>query len=47
MSIVELKRQNARGVYPSELDRQELRQQEYGFIDMGMRSTPLLLNTVN
>ncbi len=47
MSIVSLKRQNARGVYPSELDRQELRQQEYGFIDMGMRSTPLLLNTVN
>ena len=47
MSIVNLKKQNARGVYPSELDRQELRQQEYGFIDLALRSTPLLLNGVN
>lgn len=47
MSIVNLKKQNARGVYPSELDRQELRQQEYGFIDLALRSTPSLLNSVN
>lgn len=47
MSIVDLKKQNARGIYPSELDRQELRQQEYGFIDLALKSTPLLLNSVN
>jgi hypothetical protein len=47
MSIVDLKRQNARGVYPSLLDRQELRQQEYGFIDLALRSTPGILTGVN
>lgn len=47
MSIVNLKRQNARGVYPSELDRQNLRQQQYGFIDAATRSTPILLNQAN
>lgn len=47
MSIVQLKRQNARGVYPSETDRQELRQQEYGYINMAANSTPLLVNSIN
>ena len=47
MSIVNLKRQNARGVYPSDTDRQELRQQEYGYINMAAASTPLLVNSVN
>jgi hypothetical protein len=47
MSIVNLKKQTARGVYPSELDRQELRRQQYGFIDMAQRSTPILLNAQN
>jgi hypothetical protein len=47
MSIVNLKRQNARGVYPSETDRQELRQQEYGYINMAANSTPLLINSIN
>ena len=47
MSIVNLKKQNARGVYPSLLDRQELRQQEYGFIDMALRGTPGILRGVN
>ncbi len=47
MSIVNLKKQNARGVYPSLLDRQELRQQEYGFIDMALRGTPGILSGVN
>jgi hypothetical protein len=47
MSIVNLKKQNARGVYPSLLDRQELRQQEYGFIDLALRGTPGILSGVN
>ena len=47
MSIVNLKRQNARGVYPSETDRQELRQQEYGYINMAANSTPILINSIN
>ena len=47
MSIVNLKKQNARGVYPSLLDRQELRQQEYGFIDLALRGTPGILTGVN
>tara|TARA_B100000963_G_scaffold107214_1_gene93201 strand:+ start:727 stop:1770 length:1044 start_codon:yes stop_codon:yes gene_type:complete len=47
MSIVNLKKQNARGVYPSLLDRQELRQQEYGFIDMALRGTDSILSGVN
>lgn len=47
MSIVDLKRQNARGVYPSETDRQELRQQEYGYINMSAASTPFLVNQIN
>ena len=47
MSIVNLKKQNARGVYPSLLDRQELRQQEYGFIDMALRGTSGILSGVN
>ncbi len=47
MSIVDLKRQNARGVYPSDLDRQELRQQEYGFIDIASRGTNGILTGVN
>ena len=47
MSIVNLKKQNARGVYPSLLDRQELRQQEYGFIDMALRGTNGILSGVN
>mgnify|MGYP003626328138 CR=1 FL=1 len=47
MSIANLKRQNARGVYPSETDRQELRQQSYGYINMAAASTPLLINAVN
>jgi len=47
MSIVDLKRQNARGVYPSETDRQQLRQQEYGYINMASASTPLLINSIN
>tara|TARA_R110000787_G_scaffold40780_4_gene101031 strand:- start:1312 stop:2355 length:1044 start_codon:yes stop_codon:yes gene_type:complete len=47
MSIVNLKKQNARGVYPSLLDRQELRQQEYGFIDAALRGTPGILSGVN
>jgi hypothetical protein len=44
MSIVDLKKQNARGVYPSQLDRQELRQQEYGFINMANNGTDVLLS---
>jgi len=47
MSIVNLKKQNARGVYPSLLDRQALRQQEYGFIDAALRGTPGILSGVN
>ncbi len=47
MSIVNLKKQHARGVYPSLLDRQELRQQEYGFIDMALRGTNGILSGVN
>jgi hypothetical protein len=47
MSIVNLKKQNARGVYPSLLDRQELRQQEYGFIDMALRGTDGILTGIN
>tara|TARA_R110001592_G_scaffold16972_2_gene71993 strand:+ start:1652 stop:1924 length:273 start_codon:yes stop_codon:yes gene_type:complete len=47
MSIVNLKKQNARGVYPSLLDRQELRQQEYGFIDLALRGTSGILSGVN
>ncbi len=47
MSIVNLKKQNARGVYPSLLDRQALRQQEYGFIDLALRGTPGILTGVN
>ena len=47
MSIVNLKKQNARGVYPSLLDRQELRQQEYGFIDAALRGTSGILTGVN
>ena len=47
MSIVNLKKQNARGAYPSLLDRQELRQQEYGFIDMALRGTNGILSGVN
>jgi len=47
MSIVNLKKQNARGVYPSLLDRQELRQQEYGFIDLALRGTSGILTGVN
>ena len=42
MSIV-----NARGTYPSLLDRQELRQQEYGFIDAALRGTSGILTGVN
>ena len=47
MSIVNLKKQNARGTYPSQLDRQELRQQEYGFIDAALRGTSGILTGVN
>jgi hypothetical protein len=47
MSIVNLKKQNARGVYPSLLDRQELRQQEYGFIDLALKGTSGILTGVN
>ena len=47
MSIVNLKRQNAQGVYPSQLDRQELRQQEYGFINMALNGTGTLLSGTN
>ena len=47
MSIVNLKKQNARGTYPSLLDRQELRQQEYGFIDAALRGTSGILTGVN
>ncbi len=47
MSIVNLKKQNARGVYPSLLDRQELRQQEYGFINLALKGTPGILSGVN
>jgi hypothetical protein len=47
MSIVALKRQNARGVYPSLLDRQELRKQQYGFIDVALRNTDGILSQLN
>ena len=47
MSIVNLKKQNARGVYPSQLDRQELRQQEYGFINMALNGTNTILSGTN
>lgn len=47
MSIVNLRRQNARGSYPSDLDRQQLRQQEYGFIDLAARSTSTLITQAN
>ena len=47
MSIANLKRQNARGTYPSDLDRQELRRQEYGFLDLAARSTPGLITQAN
>tara|TARA_R110000824_G_scaffold395070_5_gene595381 strand:- start:7267 stop:8310 length:1044 start_codon:yes stop_codon:yes gene_type:complete len=47
MSIANLKRQNARGTYPSDLDRQQLRRQEYGFIDLAARSTSGLITQSN
>jgi hypothetical protein len=47
MSIVNLRRQNARGSYPSDLDRQQLRQQEYGFLDLAARSTSGLITQAN
>jgi len=47
MSIANLKRQNARGQYPSDFDRQELRKQSYGFIDLASRSTSSLLTMSN
>ena len=47
MSIANLKRQNARGVYPSLLDRQELRRQQYGFIDVALRNTDGILSSLN
>ena len=47
MSIANLKKQNARGVYPSQLDLQELRQQEYGFITLALSQTPALLSQLN
>ena len=47
MSIANLKRQNAQGVYPSLLDRQELRKQQYGFIDVALRNTDGILSSLN
>ena len=41
------RRQNARGVYPSLIDTQNLRREEYGLIDLANRNKNLLLNKVN
>ena len=45
--LVDLKRQNARGTYPSNLDWQNLRRQNYGFIDTALRNTPVLMTQRN
>lgn len=45
--LVDLKRQNARGTYPSNLDWQNLRRQNYGFIDTALRNTPVLMTPNN
>lgn len=45
--IVDLKRQNARGEYPSNVDLQNLRRQEFGFIDVALRNTNRLMTPRN
>lgn len=47
MSIANLKKQNAQGVYPSLLDLQELRKKQYGFIDVALRNTDGILSSLN
>ena len=45
--IIDLKRQNAQGEYPSLVDLQNLRRQDYGFIDIAVRNTPRLMTPRN
>jgi len=47
MSIANLKRQNAQGSYPSQIDLQHLRHQEFGFISLAAKGTPIILSGAN
>tara|TARA_R100001443_G_scaffold57634_2_gene68329 strand:- start:214 stop:1260 length:1047 start_codon:yes stop_codon:yes gene_type:complete len=47
MSIANLKRQNAQGSYPSQIDLQHLRHQEFGFISLAAQGTPIILSGAN